>query len=62
MAEECARYNECDAYSPFAAAGKAVLHVEYSGSLSSFCPGTKALGFSSMLKKLDLDAWRSPCP
>ncbi len=41
---------------PFTAAGKPVLHVEYSGALSSFCPTTKALGFSS-LKKLDLDAW-----
>ncbi len=62
VAEECARYNECNAYAPFTAAGKAVLHVEYSGTLASFCPTTKALGFSSLLKKLDLDAWRSPCP
>ena len=62
VAEECAKYNECDAYAPFTAAGKAVLHVEYSGTLASFCPTTKALGFSSLLKKLNLDAWRSPCP
>ena len=62
VAEECAKYKECDGYAPFTAAGKAVLHVEYSGTLTSFCPTTKALGFSSMLKKLDLDAWRSPCP
>ena len=62
VAEECAKYNECDGYAPFTTAGKAVLHVEYQGALTSFCPTTKALGFSSMLKKLDLDAWRSPCP
>ena len=62
VAEECAKYNECDGYAPFTAAGKAVLHVEYSGTLASFCPTTKALGFSSLLKNLNLDAWRSPCP
>ncbi len=62
VAEECARYEECDAYAPFTSNGKAVLHVEYTGSLDSFCPTTAALGFSSMLKKLDLDAWRKPCP
>jgi hypothetical protein len=62
VVEECAKYNECAAYAPFTAAGKAVLHVEYSGTLGSFCPTTAALGFSSMLKRLDLDAWRSPGP
>lgn len=62
VVEECAAYGECAAYTAYTKAGKAVLHVEYSGSLSSFCPSTKALGFSSMLKKLDLDSWRSVCP
>ena len=61
VAEECAAYGECDDYAPFSAAGKAVLHVEYRGSLDSICASTKPLGFSSMLKNLDLDAWRSPC-
>lgn len=59
--EECARFGECDAYTAFPKAGKAALHVEYEGSLS-FCPATKGLGFSSMLKRLELDAWRSVCP
>ncbi len=62
VAEECARYKECDSYAPFTQAGKAVLHVEYKGTLASFCPTTTALGFSSMLKKLDLTAWRESCP
>ena len=61
VVEECARYNECDMYTPFTAAGKAVLHVEYSGTLDSFCPTTTAIGFSSMLKELDLTAWRETC-
>lgn len=62
VVEECAAYDECDAYVPFVAAGKAVLHVEYEGALADFCPTTTALGFSSMLKRLELDAWRRPCP
>ena len=62
VAEECAAYGECNSYTAFTKNNKAVLHVEYEGSLSSFCATTKPLGFSSMLKKLDLDAWRSPCP
>jgi hypothetical protein len=62
VVEECAQYQECDSYAPFTKAGKAVLHVEYQGTLTSFCPTTKALGFSSMLKKLALDSWRSVCP
>lgn len=62
VVEECARYGECGAYAPFASAGKAVLHVEYTGTLASFCPATRDIGFSSMLKNLELDAWRSVCP
>jgi hypothetical protein len=58
--EECSRYNECAALKPFIAAGKPVFHVEY-GSSTSFCAATKTLGFSSILKKLRLDAWRQPC-
>jgi len=44
-----------------AAAGKPVFHVEYELGTDQFCPGVKALGFSSMRKKLDLDAWRQAC-
>ncbi|NLE17367.1 MAG: endo alpha-1,4 polygalactosaminidase [Propioniciclava sp.] len=61
VVEECVAYGECDAYVPFIRAGKAVLHVEYSGSTSSICKTTKPLGFSSMKKRLDLDAWREVC-
>jgi hypothetical protein len=62
VVEECFQYDECEAYSPFVRAGKAVLHVEYEGSLDAFCPVTSALGFSSMKKHLALDAWRQVCP
>jgi hypothetical protein len=62
IVEECVQYGECSSYSPFISAGKAVLHVEYKGTTASFCPVTTALGFSSMKKKLALDAWREVCP
>jgi hypothetical protein len=59
--EECFRYNECVALTPFVQAGKAVFHVEYSREPAAFCPATTALGFSSMKKKLNLDAYRIAC-
>jgi hypothetical protein len=59
--EECVRYNECSALTPFIAAGKAVFHVEYTGEPAAFCPATLALGFSSLKKRLDLDADRVAC-
>ncbi|MER6302537.1 endo alpha-1,4 polygalactosaminidase [Kitasatospora sp. NPDC001539] len=59
--EECSQFDECDRVSPFIKAGKAVFHVEYKLDTDRFCAKTKALGFSSMQKKLDLNAWRKPC-
>lgn len=60
--EQCYEYAECDRLSPFVQAGKAVFHVEYDVPTSRFCPATTALGFSSMRKRISLDAWRQPCP
>lgn len=59
--EQCFQYNECDMLKPFITAGKPVFHVEYSLDTSAFCGQAKALGFSSMRKRVDLDAWRQPC-
>ena len=61
IVEECYQYGECSSYSPFVAAGKAVLEVEYQGTTASFCPTMIALGFSSMKKNLALDAPRQAC-
>jgi hypothetical protein len=58
--EECAKYDECATLKVFTSANKPVFHVEYGGS-NDFCSKTKPFGFSSMRKKLDLDAWREPC-
>lgn len=59
--EECAQFNECHRLTPFIQAGKAVFHVEYKLGTERFCAQSKALGLSSMQKKLELDAWRKPC-
>lgn len=63
VVEECAKWNECDAYSPFIAAGKAVLAVEYlpKADPAVFCPELEALGFDAMAKKYALNAYRAPC-
>lgn len=60
--EQCFEYDECGLLRPFVDAGKAVLHVEYSHRPDQFCPVTTPLGFSSMRKRFDLDAYREPCP
>lgn len=62
VVEQCYEYGECTAFTPFIRQNKAVLHVEYNVPVTKFCATTKGLGFSSMLKKLDLGAWRQVCP
>ena len=59
--EECAAFDECEALVPFIEAGKAVFHVEYDLDTTEFCALTTGLGFSSLQKHLDLDAWRRSC-
>lgn len=62
IVEECFAFDECDAYLPFIGQGKAVLHVEYDVPVEAFCQTTKTMGFSSMRKRVVLDAWREVCP
>jgi len=62
--EECEKYEECDLFQPFIAAGKPVFHIEYPTSTtkaSSICNDTTTSGFSTILKKLDLDNWVQTC-
>jgi hypothetical protein len=59
--EQCFQYDECDRLAPFVRAGKAVFSVEYELDTAVFCPQASRLGFMSMRKRLDLDAWRAPC-
>ena len=60
VVEECARYDECEAFRPFVTAGKAVLRVEY-GRSGAAC-GRRSPVAPAMVKRLELDAWRLPCP
>jgi len=63
--EECWTYDECDLYAPnFLANGKAVFHAEYvdASQLDAVCAATKPLGLSTILKNIELDAFRLPCP
>jgi hypothetical protein len=75
--EECmASGKVCSALSVLVKVGKPVFHTEYlndysgastsnyASALNSFCPSTKALGFSSILKDASssLSAWRQACP
>lgn len=63
--EECFEYEECDVYTrTFIAANKAVFHAEYvpASELSKVCAVTKPLQLSTLVKNLDLDAYRLPCP
>jgi hypothetical protein len=66
----------CGVLQVFTSHGKAVLHTEYldeypgatkttfQPTLNTFCPVTKPLGFSSILKNSSssLDNWRAACP
>ncbi len=60
--EQCAQYNECDAYDGWTAAGKAVVEVEYRGRPTRYCPSADLHGRDAISKGLALRAkpWR-PC-
>ncbi len=59
--EECFYYGECEKLRPFIEKGKAVFQVEYYLDPEDFCPEANAMGFSSMKKRPELDAWRIAC-
>jgi len=59
--EQCKEYNECELLAPFIAAGKPVFHVEYSLSVSQFCPSDQLMRFSGIKKSLSLLAAVTPC-
>jgi Glycoside-hydrolase family GH114 len=59
--EECLKEDECADLKPFISADKAVFHCEYAKSTSGICD-KKPQGFSTIVKNLDLDAFRLTCP
>lgn len=63
--EECFQYGECGAMRPFIVRGKPVLSIEYGpfrATAAKVCPKATPLGFSTLVKKLNLDAARVACP
>jgi hypothetical protein len=60
--EQCAKFNECDAYDGWTAAGKAVVEVEYGIKPARFCPGADLHRRDAIGKSLALTAkpWK-PC-
>jgi hypothetical protein len=59
--EQCHQYSTCGSFAPFAAAGKAVLEVEYSLAPASFCPAANAADQNAMAMNVNLDGGRRPC-
>lgn len=67
--EQCAQYGECDVLQPFIKAGKPVFQIEYPKSAPSITPAQKSkicdnkdsVGFSTVLKELDLGNWIDAC-
>jgi len=61
VVEQCFALDECDAYQPFVAAGKAVFAVEYDLRPEQFCARANARDFDALKKNLALDAPRTAC-
>ena len=59
--EQCFQYDECDRLAPFVRSGKAVFNVEYALPPAAFCAQSRRLGFMSVRKHPNLDAWRDSC-
>jgi hypothetical protein len=61
--EQCFQYDECDALKPFITANKAVFNTEYvaASQASTLCPQANAANIDTLIKKLDLEAWRISC-
>jgi hypothetical protein len=63
--EQCFQYRECHVMKPFIDQGKSVLSIEYGPfkqTARQVCPKATPLGFSTLVKKLSLDAARFACP
>jgi hypothetical protein len=61
--EQCEQYTECSTLQPFLDASKAVFHVEYGDmSILAMTCANSPPGFSTLVKDLNLDAFRLACP
>jgi hypothetical protein len=65
LTEDCLADGWCDELRPFVGAAKAVLMAEYTDrgiARDVMCARASELGFSAILKRRELDAWRQACP
>jgi hypothetical protein len=65
ITEDAFFYGWAEEMTPFIEAGKPVFAAEYTdlpGDFEEFCRQSKKLGFSTILKHRDLDAWLQTCP
>ncbi|KAL3422765.1 endo alpha-1,4 polygalactosaminidase precursor [Phlyctema vagabunda] len=68
--EQCLQFTECAELAPFIAANKPVFHIEYpsdapvisSTTQAKLCNTPSTSGFSTLLKKMNLDEWVLECP
>jgi hypothetical protein len=63
LTEECLAYGTCGAWRALVDAGKAVFMIEYGSAVDApvLCPQADALGFSLVIKRSSLDAFRIGC-
>lgn len=61
--EQCFQYSECNNLTTFIKNNKAVFQVEYGTQslVASVCQAANALNFDTLIKDLDLDAFRISC-
>jgi hypothetical protein len=65
ITEDAFFYKWAEEMSPYIQAGKPVFAAEYTdmpGDFTVFCEQSEKLGFSTVLKNRDLDAWMKTCP
>jgi hypothetical protein len=68
--EQCVDENECSVFKQFIDAGKPVFHIEYPKGageplseevIDKYCRENGDRGFSTVLKRMDLDGWVEYC-
>jgi len=65
ITEDAFYYGWAEEMLPYIQAGKPVFAAEYTdldGDFEAFCKQSRQLGFSTILKQRDLDAWLKTCP
>lgn len=59
--ESCYTYHECHLLSPFIAANKPVVSIDYNTATNGFCARMAQLNMDGIKKHLNLDAWLHRC-